>query len=150
MGKDEKNVMERNFLLFLIISQEEFQSNTVVCVLFYMWNILDLLRYPYELLCLISSPSFNMLWARYTVSIPVYVLSVIVEGISIFLTLPYYESQGTYSAQFKTPISVYVHFPYVLMAYLPLLATGTGVSVLILLEERRQMLKSWTTKIKTS
>lgn len=37
-------VVERNFLLFLIISQEEFQSKTVVCVLFYLWNILHLVR----------------------------------------------------------------------------------------------------------
>ncbi|XP_034159239.1 very-long-chain (3R)-3-hydroxyacyl-CoA dehydratase 4 isoform X3 [Pangasianodon hypophthalmus] len=40
-------VIERNFLLFLIISQEEFQSKTVVCVLFYLWNILHLIRNQY-------------------------------------------------------------------------------------------------------
>ncbi|KAG9274190.1 very-long-chain (3R)-3-hydroxyacyl-CoA dehydratase 4 [Astyanax mexicanus] len=143
-------VMQRNFLLFLIISQEEFQSQTVVCVLFYLWNMLDLIRYPYKLLRLISTPTFNMLWVRHTFFIPVYILSVIAEGVSILLALPYYETQGTYSVQLEAPVSVYVHFPYVLMAYLPLLAAGSGVTVRILLEERRQTLESWNQKMKIS
>ncbi|XP_072543960.1 very-long-chain (3R)-3-hydroxyacyl-CoA dehydratase 4 [Salminus brasiliensis] len=143
-------VMERNFLLFLIISQEEFQSQTIVCVLFYLWNMLDLLRYPYKLLRLISTPTFNMLWVRHTVFIPVYILCVIAEGVSILMALPYYESQGTYSVQLQTPVSVYVHFPYLLMAYLPLLAAGSGMTVRILLEERRQTLESWNKMMKIS
>uniref|UniRef100_A0A3B1J1F1 Very-long-chain (3R)-3-hydroxyacyl-CoA dehydratase n=1 Tax=Astyanax mexicanus TaxID=7994 RepID=A0A3B1J1F1_ASTMX len=97
-------VMQRNFLLFLIISQEEFQSQTVVCVLFYLWNMLDLI-YPYKLLRLISTPTFNMLWVRHTFFIPVYILSVIAES---------------------------------------------GVTVRILLEERRQTLESWNQKMKIS
>ncbi|GAA6100873.1 very-long-chain (3R)-3-hydroxyacyl-CoA dehydratase 4 [Tachysurus ichikawai] len=141
-------VVERNFLLFLIISQEEFQSKTVVCALFYLWNILHLLRYPYQLLCLISTPSFNLLWARYTITIPVYILSVITEGLSILQVLPYYESQGTYSVQLKTPVSVYVHFPYLLLAYLTVLAAGSGLTVRILLKERSQALDSWNGKTK--
>ncbi|KAI5609580.1 very-long-chain (3R)-3-hydroxyacyl-CoA dehydratase 4 [Silurus asotus] len=141
-------VIERNFLLFLIISQEEFQSKTVVCVLFYLWNILHLIRYPYQLMCLISTPSFNMLWARYTISIPVYILSVITEGISIVLAMPYYESQGTYSFQLNTPVSVYIHFSYLLMAYIPLLAAGSGLTVRNLLKERSQSLENWSKKMK--
>lgn len=45
-------------------------------------------------------------------------------GISILQVLPYYKSQGTYSVQLGKPVSVYVHFPYLLMAYIPLLAIG--------------------------
>ncbi|KAL7876130.1 hypothetical protein AOLI_G00110930 [Acnodon oligacanthus] len=143
-------VIERNFLLYLIISQEEFQSKTIVCALFYLWNISDLLRYPYELLCLISTPSFSMLWARHTISIPVYILSVIAEGISVLQALPYYKSQETYSDELKAPVSVYVHFPYLLMAYLPLLAAGSGITVLILLKQRTQTFDSWNKKMKIS
>ncbi|XP_017327690.1 very-long-chain (3R)-3-hydroxyacyl-CoA dehydratase 4 isoform X1 [Ictalurus punctatus] len=141
-------VIERNFLLLLIISQEEFQSKTVVCVLFYLWNTLHLIRYPYQLMCLISTPSFNMLWVRYTIAIPVYILSVITEGISILQALPYYESEGTYSVQLETPISVYVHFPYLLMAYLPLLVAVSGLTVRSLLKERSHSLNNWNKKMK--
>ncbi|XP_062850160.1 very-long-chain (3R)-3-hydroxyacyl-CoA dehydratase 4 isoform X2 [Trichomycterus rosablanca] len=83
-------VVERNFLLFLLISQSEIQSKPIVCVLFYLWNTLGLLRYPYQLLCLISTPSFNMLWVRHTIYIPVYILSVITEDIGNINYINYY------------------------------------------------------------
>ncbi|XP_076829767.1 very-long-chain (3R)-3-hydroxyacyl-CoA dehydratase 4 isoform X2 [Brachyhypopomus gauderio] len=126
-------VMQRNFVLFLIINQEEFQSKTIVCVLFYLWNVLGLLRYPCELLCLISTPSISLVWTRYTLSVTVYGLSVIAEGVSVLQALPYYKSQGIFSGQIPAPGPVYVYFPYLLMAYLPLLAL-----------ERRQSLVSWS------
>ncbi|XP_030636742.1 very-long-chain (3R)-3-hydroxyacyl-CoA dehydratase 4 [Chanos chanos] len=142
-------VMERNFVLFVvIISQEDFQSKTIVCVLFYLWNILNLFRYPHRLMCLISTPSSNMLWVRHTLSIPVYLLSAIAEGVSIYQALPYFESQGMYSVQLTVPVSVYIHFPHVLRAYLPLLAAGACVAVWLLLQERQQILDSWNKKQK--
>ncbi|XP_026873015.2 very-long-chain (3R)-3-hydroxyacyl-CoA dehydratase 4 isoform X1 [Electrophorus electricus] len=141
-------VMERNLILFLIINQEEFQSRTIVCVLFFLWNVSGLLRYPCELLRLISTPAPSLLWARYTLSVPVYGLSVIAEGISVLQALPYYESQGNSSEQLHVPVSVYVHFPYLLMAYLPFLALGAGITFRILLQERRQSLVSMNKKTK--
>ncbi|XP_064200018.1 very-long-chain (3R)-3-hydroxyacyl-CoA dehydratase 4 isoform X3 [Anguilla rostrata] len=73
-------VMERNFVLFVvIISQEEVQSKSIVCIQFFLWNTLDLLRYPHGLLALFSTPSFSMLWVRHTLWIPLYPLSVIAE-----------------------------------------------------------------------
>ena len=64
--------MERNLLLFVVfVSQEEFQSNPIVCVQFYLWNIAQLLRSVVFLLdsvcvcvcvcvCLHSVCSFNI------------------------------------------------------------------------------------------
>ncbi|KTF96169.1 hypothetical protein cypCar_00041910 [Cyprinus carpio] len=80
-------VMERNVHLFLLISLEEFQSKPVVCVQFYLWNILGLLRYPHELFCLIGTPYFKMLWVHQTLSIPVYLLSAVTEGSSLTVLL---------------------------------------------------------------
>ncbi|XP_062850159.1 very-long-chain (3R)-3-hydroxyacyl-CoA dehydratase 4 isoform X1 [Trichomycterus rosablanca] len=138
-------VVERNFLLFLLISQSEIQSKPIVCVLFYLWNTLGLLRYPYQLLCLISTPSFNMLWVRHTIYIPVYILSVITEGVSILQALPYCETQET--VQQTAPVSTYALFPYVLMTYLPLLVAGSAVTVRILLKVRKQSLDKWKKKM---
>uniref|UniRef100_A0A665UVY1 Very-long-chain (3R)-3-hydroxyacyl-CoA dehydratase n=1 Tax=Echeneis naucrates TaxID=173247 RepID=A0A665UVY1_ECHNA len=72
--------IEKNLLLVLVILLEEIQGKPVVCVQFFLWNILDLLRYPHELLCLMDTPSTAMLWTRYTLWIPLYVLSVATEG----------------------------------------------------------------------
>lgn len=38
-------VMEKNLLLAIVIMLEEIQSKQIVCVLFLVWNLLDLLRY---------------------------------------------------------------------------------------------------------
>ncbi|XP_041724107.1 very-long-chain (3R)-3-hydroxyacyl-CoA dehydratase 4 isoform X2 [Coregonus clupeaformis] len=137
-------VMTKNFLLFMvIISQEEVQSKPVVCAQFYLWNILDLLRYPHVLLCLMGTDSFGMLWARYTLSIPIYIISVITEGITVHQSLPYFESLGTYSFQLSLPVSAHIYFPILLKAYLPLLAVGACVTVWHSLRERKLRLGKW-------
>ncbi|KAG7462008.1 hypothetical protein MATL_G00197390 [Megalops atlanticus] len=142
-------VMERNFVLFVvIISQEEVQSKSIVCIQFYLWNTLDLLRYPYGLLALISTPSFDMMWAHHSLWIPVYPLSVLAEGVTIYQSLPYFESLRTFSFQLVLPVSIYIHFPYVLRGYLPLLAIGACFTMWQLLKDRRQQLDNWNKKIK--
>ncbi|KAI1888308.1 hypothetical protein AGOR_G00183680 [Albula goreensis] len=142
-------VMERNFVLFVVImSQEEVQSKSIVCIQFYLWNTLDLLRYPFGLLTLISSPSFNMLWAQHTLWIPVYPLAVLAEGLTIYQALPYFESLRTFSFQLSLPVSVYVHFPYMLLAYLPLLVIGAIITMWQLLGERKRQLENWNKKAK--
>lgn len=50
--------MEKNLLLIMVIMLEEIQSKTVVCVQFFLWNILDLLRYAHHLLLFISRHPF--------------------------------------------------------------------------------------------
>ncbi|KAK9972233.1 hypothetical protein ABG768_025556 [Culter alburnus] len=139
-------VMERNVLLFLLISLEEFQSKPIVCVQFYLWNILGLLRYPHELFCLSGTPYFKMLWMHQTLSVPVYLLSAVTEGISIVHMLPCWsESEGTDSVQ---PSSPYIYSPFMLMAWLLLLVLGSSLTLLLLLKERKEILASWNNKLK--
>ncbi|XP_067308101.1 very-long-chain (3R)-3-hydroxyacyl-CoA dehydratase 4 [Pseudorasbora parva] len=139
-------VMERNVLLFLLISLEEFQSKPIVCVQFYLWNILGLLRYPHELFCLTGTPYFKMLWVHQTLSVPVYFLSAVTEGISIVHMLPYWsESEETDSVPLKVPAS-YIYSPYMLMGWLLLLVLGSGLTVLLLLKERKEILSRWNKK----
>lgn len=44
-------------------------------------------RYPLELLRIMDTPSVSMLWIRYTLWIPVYILSVATEGDLFFFVL---------------------------------------------------------------
>uniref|UniRef100_A0A3B5L1G5 Very-long-chain (3R)-3-hydroxyacyl-CoA dehydratase n=1 Tax=Xiphophorus couchianus TaxID=32473 RepID=A0A3B5L1G5_9TELE len=104
-------VIEKNILLIMVIMFEEIQSKPVVCVQFFLWNILDLLRYPHELLCVMERPSVAMLWSRYSLWIPLYILSVVIEGVIIYEALPYLEPSAP-------------HLPSLLLLYLPLLAVG--------------------------
>ncbi|KAL4641588.1 very-long-chain (3R)-3-hydroxyacyl-CoA dehydratase 4 isoform X1 [Arapaima gigas] len=139
-------VVERIFLLFaVIIGQEEVQSKPIVCALFYLWNILGLLRYPHQLACLFSAPSLSMLWVHYTLWVPLYPLSVLAEVMTVFQALPYFGSQSTGSTQ---PPSTSVHLSYVLKGYLPLLAAAACVAEWQLLKDRRHQLETWTKKLK--
>uniref|UniRef100_A0A672F4N7 Very-long-chain (3R)-3-hydroxyacyl-CoA dehydratase n=1 Tax=Salarias fasciatus TaxID=181472 RepID=A0A672F4N7_SALFA len=73
-------VLEKNLLLIMVIMLEGIQAEAVVWVQLFLWNVLDLLRYPHELLRLTETPSTAMLWSRYTLQIPLYVLSAASEG----------------------------------------------------------------------
>ncbi|XP_045921809.1 very-long-chain (3R)-3-hydroxyacyl-CoA dehydratase 4 isoform X1 [Micropterus dolomieu] len=139
-------VMEKNLLLTMVIILEEIQSKPVVCVQLFLWNIQDLLRYPYELLCVMGTPSIAMLWTRYTLLIPLYILSVATEGVTIYQALPYVESAAPNSL--NSTASTHIHLPFLLMVYLPVLALGASVTVWQLLKERQQQLEKWNKKIK--
>ncbi|XP_066576348.1 very-long-chain (3R)-3-hydroxyacyl-CoA dehydratase 4 isoform X2 [Amia ocellicauda] len=142
-------VLERNVLLFVVIvSQEEVQSKYIVCVLFHLWNTLDLLRYPYGLLSLISTPIYSLLWVRHTLWIPIYPLAVLAEVITIYQSLPYFETLETFSFHTTVPVPIYVHFPYVLQAYMPVLTIGACININQLLRERGQQLGSYNKKLK--
>ncbi|KAG7496240.1 hypothetical protein JOB18_015029 [Solea senegalensis] len=133
-------VTEKNLLLILVIMLEEIQSEPVVCVQFLLWNILDLLRYPHELLRVMGTPSVTMLRTRYTLWIPLYVLSVATEGVTLYQALPLLEAAG--------PNSIPIHPPFILLFYLPVLVLGATVTVWQLLKERQRHLDKLNNKIK--
>ncbi|XP_078792712.1 very-long-chain (3R)-3-hydroxyacyl-CoA dehydratase 4 isoform X1 [Oryzias latipes] len=133
-------VMEKNILLLVVNMCEEIQRKPVVCLQFFLWNILDLLRYPHELLCVVATPPIAMLWTRYSLWIPVYTLSVINEGTLIYQVLTLPEPAASNCPDLHGPLSS--------MAYLPVLAIGAGIAVWQLLKERRQHLERWSRRRK--
>ncbi|XP_028989016.1 very-long-chain (3R)-3-hydroxyacyl-CoA dehydratase 4 [Betta splendens] len=137
-------VTEKNVLLVMVITLEEMQSKPVVCVQFFLWNVLDLLRYPHELLCVMDELPPAMLWARYTLWIPLYVLSVVSEGVTVYQALPHTESLASSSALNST----HVPLPLILVVYLHVLALGACVTVWQLLKERQDQLEKWSKKMK--
>ncbi|XP_028419564.1 very-long-chain (3R)-3-hydroxyacyl-CoA dehydratase 4 isoform X1 [Perca flavescens] len=141
-------VMEKNLLLTMVIMLEEIQSKPVVCAQFFLWNILDLLRYPHELLCVMDTPSTAMLWTRYTLWIPLYILSVATEGVTIYQALPYVEPTAPNSSPLNSTVPAHVGLPVILMLYLPVLALGASVTVWQLLKERQHHLEKWNKKMK--
>lgn len=57
-------VMEKNVLLGMVSMMEEIQSKPVVCVLFFLWNILDLLRYAHHLKLFASYHFISLYWRQ--------------------------------------------------------------------------------------
>ncbi|XP_056298144.1 very-long-chain (3R)-3-hydroxyacyl-CoA dehydratase 4 isoform X2 [Pseudoliparis swirei] len=85
-------------------------------------------RYPHELLCAMDSPSPPMLWTRYTLCIPLYILSVATEGLTLYQALACEEPPAGDSCSLNTTGSTgstgIAHPPLALMISLPILALG--------------------------
>ncbi|KAM9833304.1 very-long-chain (3R)-3-hydroxyacyl-CoA dehydratase 4 isoform X3 [Syngnathus typhle] len=139
-------VLEKNLLLLTLIRLDEVQSKPVVCLQLFFWNISDLLRYPHEVMCVMDAPSATMLWARYTLWIPVYVLSAVTEGVTIYQVMRYMEQESLLAG--NATAAAPVHRPLVLVVSLPLLALGASLTVWQSLKERRHQLERWAKKMK--
>ncbi|XP_057711560.1 very-long-chain (3R)-3-hydroxyacyl-CoA dehydratase 4 [Corythoichthys intestinalis] len=140
-------VLEKNLLLLVLILAEEVQSKPVVCLQLFFWNILDLLRYPHEVMCVMDTPSSCMLWVRYTLWIPIYVLSVITEGLTISQATHYLELEASHVRN-ATASASSSGSPLALVILLPLLALGGTLTVWQSLIERRHQMERWAKKIK--
>ncbi|XP_069486859.1 very-long-chain (3R)-3-hydroxyacyl-CoA dehydratase 4 isoform X2 [Ambystoma mexicanum] len=118
-------VTERLIILFVVItSQEEVQGKYVVCILFFLWNLWDVTRYTYDMLSSMEIEFPVLTWLSHTLWIPAYPLSVLCEAYTIYESLPYFETLGTYSFEMPVPIDCSVHFPYILKAYLAMMPIG--------------------------
>ncbi|XP_064294241.1 very-long-chain (3R)-3-hydroxyacyl-CoA dehydratase 4 isoform X2 [Phalacrocorax carbo] len=121
-------ITERIIVLFVVInSQEEVQGRYVVCVLFFLWNLLDVVRYTYSMLARMGIYYQPLTWLNFSLCIPLYLLSVLAKAFAICVSLPYFESFGTYSIKLPFPFAFSIYFPYVLKMYLLVLFTGKYV-----------------------
>ncbi|KAE8632771.1 hypothetical protein XENTR_v10001665 [Xenopus tropicalis] len=112
-------VTERLIILFVVItSQEEVQSKYIVCALFFLWNLWDVIRYPYDMLAAVGIDYSALTRLKHTWWILAYPLSVLAEAYTVYESLPYFESRGTYSFKMESPVSLSFHFPYILTLYL--------------------------------
>ncbi|XP_009675315.1 very-long-chain (3R)-3-hydroxyacyl-CoA dehydratase 4 isoform X4 [Struthio camelus] len=74
-------ITERIIVLFVVInSQEEVQGKYVVCVLFFLWNLLDVVRYTYNMLARTGIYYLPLTWLNFSLCILLYPLSVLAKG----------------------------------------------------------------------
>ncbi|XP_061664839.1 very-long-chain (3R)-3-hydroxyacyl-CoA dehydratase 4 isoform X2 [Syngnathoides biaculeatus] len=139
-------VLEKNLLLLMLILVDKVQSKPVVCVQLFFWNMLDLLRYPYEVMRVMDALSAPMVWARYTLWIPIYALSVLTEGFTICHAAHFIEQEA--SSLGNTTASAPIRRPIILAVSLSLLASGASLTVWLSLKERRHQLERWAKKMK--
>ncbi|KYO17584.1 very-long-chain (3R)-3-hydroxyacyl-CoA dehydratase 4 isoform A [Alligator mississippiensis] len=144
-------IMERIVILFVVItSQEEVQGKYIVCALFFLWTILDVVRYTYSMLSITGIYYPPLTWLNYTLWIPLYPLSIVAKAFAICVSLPYFESFGTYSTKLPFPFTFSIYFPYVLKMYLVMLFIGTYFIIKYLYSERKAHLRESSIKKKRS
>ncbi|KAM4709626.1 very-long-chain (3R)-3-hydroxyacyl-CoA dehydratase 4 isoform 2-T3 [Discoglossus pictus] len=142
-------VIERLVILFVVIrSQEEVQSKCIVCALFFLWNLWDVVRYLHEMLYTMGIDYPALTWLKHTWWILVYPLSVLAEVYTVYVSLPYFESLGTYSFKISLPFAGSVHFPYILKVYLAILCIGMLYICRHRYSERKLYLQTRTLKQK--
>ncbi|XP_053312474.1 very-long-chain (3R)-3-hydroxyacyl-CoA dehydratase 4 [Spea bombifrons] len=142
-------VTERLVILFVVItSQEEVQSKCVVCALFFLWNTWDVVRYSYHMLSAVGIGYPELTWLKHTWWIPIYPLSVLAEVYTIYESLPYFESFGTYSFKTSLPLLVSIHFPYILKVYFIILPAGMLYICTHLWSERKLYRQRRNSKLK--
>ncbi|XP_049652518.1 very-long-chain (3R)-3-hydroxyacyl-CoA dehydratase 4 isoform X2 [Accipiter gentilis] len=79
-------ITERIIVLFVVInSQEEVQGKYVVCVLFFLWNLLDVVRYTYNMLARMGIYYLPLTWLNFSLCIPLYPLSVLAKGMCFII-----------------------------------------------------------------
>lgn len=85
-------VTGRNFVLFAIINTESrIQEMPVVFILFMVWSMVELIRYPYYIISLVKKEIPFLTWLRYTVWIVLYPLGFFCEGTVLLRSLPFFE-----------------------------------------------------------
>ncbi|XP_009904919.2 very-long-chain (3R)-3-hydroxyacyl-CoA dehydratase 4 [Dryobates pubescens] len=144
-------ITERIIVLFVVInSQEEVQGKYIVCILFFLWNLLDVVRYTYNMLARMGIYYPALTWLNFSLCVPLYPLSVLAKAFAICVSLPYFESFGTYSIELPFPLAFSIYFPYVLKTYLPLLFIGMCFNIQNLFSERKAHLGTSDIKRKRS
>ncbi|NWH81104.1 HACD4 dehydratase, partial [Piaya cayana] len=144
-------ITERVIVLFVVInSQEEVQGKYVVCLLFFLWNLLDVVRYTYNMLARMEIYYLPLTWLNFSLCILLYPLSVLAKAFAIFVSLPYFESFGTYSIKLPFPFAISIYFPYVLKMYLLVLFIGMCCITHTLISERNAHLRRGNIKKKRS
>ncbi|XP_025899756.1 very-long-chain (3R)-3-hydroxyacyl-CoA dehydratase 4 [Nothoprocta perdicaria] len=144
-------ITERIVVLFVVInSQEEVQGKYVVCVLFFLWNLLDVIRYTYNMLARTGIYYLPLTWLNFSLCILLYPLSVLAKAFAICVSLPYFESLGTYSIKLPFPFAFSIYFPYILKGYLLVLFIGMYFIIQNLFSERKAHLATRSVKKKQS
>lgn len=93
-------VSGRNFVLFAVIhSEPRTQEMPAVFMLFLVWSLAELFRYPYYMIGLLKKEIPSLTWFRYSAWIILYPLGVLCEGIILLRSLPLFEETKRYSIE---------------------------------------------------
>lgn len=85
-------VSGRNFILFGIIDAESrMHEMPVVFILFMVWSLVEVIRYPYYLLSIVKKEIPLLTWLRYTIWIILYPLGFLCEGTVLIRSISFFE-----------------------------------------------------------
>ncbi|NXC89989.1 HACD4 dehydratase, partial [Cercotrichas coryphoeus] len=126
------------------------QLSSSTCILSTAHLLSSYCRYTYNMLARMGIYYLPLTWLNFSLCIPLYPLSVLAKGFAICVSLPYFESFGTYSIKLPFPFTFSIYFPYVLKMYLLVLFAGMCFIIRNLFSERTAHLGTGNIKNKRS
>ncbi|XP_044740677.1 very-long-chain (3R)-3-hydroxyacyl-CoA dehydratase [Chrysoperla carnea] len=109
----------RAVILFCMIEAEpRMQEKPVIFYLFFVWTLIELVRYPYYISQLYNKDIGFLTWLRYTIWIPLYPLGIVCEGVIILRNIPYFEETQKFTVSLPNTYNFAFHFPTVMRLYL--------------------------------
>lgn len=115
-------VTGRNFVLFAMIeSESRMQTKPVVFYLFFIWSMIEVIRYPYYIVTLLKRNIPFLTWLRYTMWIPLYPMGILCEGIVLLRNIPYFHETQRFSIFLPNKWNFIFSMPAFIKAYIFLL-----------------------------
>ncbi|XP_070618404.1 very-long-chain (3R)-3-hydroxyacyl-CoA dehydratase 3 [Erythrolamprus reginae] len=134
-------IFGRNFILFVVLgSVEEMQSKAVVFFIFYIWSMVEIIRYPYYLLSSIDIEWKILTWLRYSIWMPLYPLGMLAEAVAVIQAIPIFNSTGKFSFTLNYPLKVTVPFSIFLQLHLIFLFLAPFILFRHLYKQRQRRL----------
>lgn len=144
-------VSGRSFMLFAMIDAElRMQDKPVVFYLFFVWSLVEVVRYPYYIAQVYKKDIGILTWLRYTMWIPLYPLGFLCEGVIILRNIPYFEETQKFTVSLPNSWNFAFHFPSIMRLYLLVLFFPAMFTLMShMYRSRIQKLgpKKWRTKI---
>jgi len=109
----------RVFLIFFMIDSEpKIQANVWVLYLFFVYTLVEMIRYPYYMLHVFGVNIGFLTWVRYTAWVLLYPLGFISEGVILFNNIVYLEESRRFSIDLPNDLNFSFHMPTIIRLYL--------------------------------
>ncbi|XP_073244120.1 very-long-chain (3R)-3-hydroxyacyl-CoA dehydratase-like isoform X2 [Porites lutea] len=133
-------VFGRNLVLFLVVvPNEELHKQATVFGLFFVWSLIEVIRYPFYTSQVLGIKIEPLIWLRYTMWIPLYPLGILFEGTLIWQAIPLLDKSERFSVNLPNVLNFGFSFSWFLMVYLVFLVAGGSYMMkhMYILRQRR-------------
>ncbi|XP_031564729.1 very-long-chain (3R)-3-hydroxyacyl-CoA dehydratase-like [Actinia tenebrosa] len=130
-------VSGRNLILFLVlVPNKELHEDPVVFLLFLVWSLIEIIRYPFYIAQTLNIPIEPLIWLRYSAWIPLYPLGILSEATLVWKAIPLMEKSQRFSFSLPNDFNFSFSFSLFLKFYLPFLFYG-GTYMMIYMNSLR-------------
>lgn len=119
-------VFGRFLMVFVVlVPAVEIHDHPIVFLLFLVWSLIEIIRYPYYALAVLNMEVNGLSWLRYTAWIPLYPVGFTCEATVVYLSLTHFDNSDDFSLTLPNSLNMSFSMSVVLrvaLAVIPLIA----------------------------